>query len=360
MPSSYSSSPSASRTNTTYPLSSPTPTSQQSLQPLPAVVYVAAKPDDVDVGAIGRTSSTTDNNIITPESIKAGIDGLFVRFGVKDVRGIAVRGQEKAESKRDELRTMVGERYRDLLGAADSIVRMRKSSSKLLRKLERARDECDRESMAERALQEDLNRSRMVSRATTPLPSGHTPYGVATLVKLVIDCPEHVWRAIESQDYLTAARLEGLGRAVYRELGKRSRDGDEKRDEEEQEDDIEAAFPLIEQQRILFQQLKPNILQRANQSFSLWDVSTEVSMTQSHLSLYASQMSLTLSERITVCRRSSGSHRPVGASSLPDYPLHCSREEIDRSRSHLYSARIPNVIKRAIHEVSHRRYPKCV
>ncbi|KAL7004190.1 hypothetical protein EMMF5_006258 [Cystobasidiomycetes sp. EMM_F5] len=275
MPSSYSSSPSASRTNTTYPLSSPTPTSQQSLQPLPAVVYVAAKPDDVDVGAIGRTSSTTDNNIITPESIKAGIDGLFVRFGVKDVRGIAVRGQEKAESKRDELRTMVGERYRDLLGAADSIVRMRKSSSKLLRKLERARDECDRESMAERALQEDLNRSRMVSRATTPLPSGHTPYGVATLVKLVIDCPEHVWRAIESQDYLTAARLEGLGRAVYRELGKRSRDGDEKRDEEEQEDDIEAAFPLIEQQRILFQQLKPNILQRANQSFSLWDVSTE-------------------------------------------------------------------------------------
>lgn len=36
-----------------------------------------------------------------------------------------------------DLRTMVGERYRDLLSAADSIVRMRTSAEKLVERLDR-------------------------------------------------------------------------------------------------------------------------------------------------------------------------------------------------------------------------------
>lgn len=43
---------------------------------------------------------------------------------------------DAANAKVAELRTMVGERYRDLLAAADSIVRMRGAADKLLDRLE--------------------------------------------------------------------------------------------------------------------------------------------------------------------------------------------------------------------------------
>lgn len=45
--------------------------------------------------------------------------------------------REAAGLKVSDLRTMVGERYRDLLAAADSIVRMRTSAEKLVERLDR-------------------------------------------------------------------------------------------------------------------------------------------------------------------------------------------------------------------------------
>ena len=118
---------------------------------------------DVDVAAIGRISGHEEQlqgqhgksyTLTSTESTAAGVDNLFARFGVKDVKAIAIRGQQKEEGKREELRTMVGERYRDLLSTADSIVRMRKSSRSLLGKLDRARDSCDRDVMVSRALED--------------------------------------------------------------------------------------------------------------------------------------------------------------------------------------------------------------
>ena len=57
-----------------------------------------------------------------------------------------------------------------------------------------------------------------------------SPYTLATLVKLLLDSPEHVWRAIEQDDFLSAARLEGLGRVVYRELVAAKNDPEEDED----------------------------------------------------------------------------------------------------------------------------------
>ena len=139
----------------------------------------------------------------------------------------------------------------------------------------------------------------MLSRATTPLVSGHTPYSVATLVKLLLDCPEHIWRCIERQDYLSAARLDSVGRAVYHELvsaGKRkaptpkgrgrkasSSEDDEDSggydsDEEDDEDGgLLAAFPLVEQQFDTLDGLAPQISNRATLHLRAWEVSATVS-----------------------------------------------------------------------------------
>lgn len=127
--------------------------------PVPDILINGAeRPEDVDIASIGRLPSLSAASPVrsSPEATSIGVDGLFAKFGVKEVRSIAVRGRAKAESKREELRTMVGERYRDLLGAADSIVRMRKSSSVLLDRLARARQECDRDAMLSRAEEQGL------------------------------------------------------------------------------------------------------------------------------------------------------------------------------------------------------------
>lgn len=120
----------------------------------------------------------------------------------------------------------------------------------------------------------------MLSRAATPYANGHTPYSIATLVKLLLDCPEHIWRAIEREDYLSAARLEGIGRAVYRELvssGKRKavshQDAEEDDGEDDEDSGLLAAFPLMEQQWETLDQLGPQISLRANQHLRTWDVS---------------------------------------------------------------------------------------
>jgi hypothetical protein len=147
-----------------------------------------------------------------------------------------------------------------------------------------------------------MTRSHALSRSATPLVSGHTPYSVATLVKLLLDCPEHIWRCIERQDYLSAARLDSIGRAVYRELvsagkqravagHKRSFRDDRNEDdgndsggydsdnEENDETGLLAAFPLVEQQFDTLNQLAPQISSRATLHLRTWDVPASVSVT---------------------------------------------------------------------------------
>lgn len=280
------------------------------------------RPEDVDISSIGRISPAYANQQIqnlnapkggyaTPASTSAGVDALFSRFGVKEVRSISSRGTSLAEAKREELRTMVGARYRDLLGAADSIVRMRKASTSLLGKLAKARDECDRETMTARAQESDMTRSRVImQRAASPLPGGtdqdlqgHTPYSIATLVKLLLDAPEHIWRLIEREDYLSAARLEGIGRKVYRELASTGRTGrstwvtsgpageavldgrDAESDQEgDEQDDLLAAFPLMQTTGDILDQLRPQISQRAKLHLRTWEA-PERSVTESLASI---------------------------------------------------------------------------
>lgn len=87
-----------------------------------------SRPEDVDLLALSHDS----------------ISSLFAQFSVREVRQIQETAQSQAALKQQELRSMVGERYRDLLGAADSIVRMRVSSQALLGYLNSAREDCTR------------------------------------------------------------------------------------------------------------------------------------------------------------------------------------------------------------------------
>ena len=73
-------------------------------------------------------------------------------------------------------------------------------------------------------------------------------------MRLLLDTPEHIWRAIEEDKYLLAARLESLSRILSRELVS-SADVDA--------EEVFESFPLMQKQGEMLRQLATQISRRA-------------------------------------------------------------------------------------------------
>ena len=115
----------------------------------------------------------------------------------------------EVDRKREELRVMVGERYRDLIEAADTIHQMRDCTSSVMRSLKEMQGACS-----------DLQRAEQVDQWPQSRPeyvrSGQTAHlGVAASVKLLTVLPEQIWAGGEAGDWSGAAGLYLLGQHVY-------------------------------------------------------------------------------------------------------------------------------------------------
>ncbi|NXG13859.1 COG1 protein, partial [Grallaria varia] len=132
---------------------------------------------------------------------------LFETHTAAELRAVERRLRAGIEQKREELRQMVGERYRDLIEAADTIAEMRRSAERLLG--------------AVRGLQRP-SPARPGPAAAPSLPQAPPAqrgfYGAAAQLKLLLEVPEEVWGAVEGGRYLPAARLHLLGAHLRRQL----------------------------------------------------------------------------------------------------------------------------------------------
>ncbi|NXW69843.1 COG1 protein, partial [Hirundo rustica] len=134
---------------------------------------------------------------------------LFEAHTAAELRAVERRLRSGIEQKREELRQMVGERYRDLIEAADTIAEMRRSAERLLG--------------AVRGLQRGGTArpgpAGTVRGGRGVRPAGHQSfYGAAAQLKLLLEVPEQVWGAVEGGRYLPAARLHLLGAHLRRQL----------------------------------------------------------------------------------------------------------------------------------------------
>ncbi|KAG8129239.1 hypothetical protein E2320_016048 [Naja naja] len=111
----------------------------------------------------------------------AAVESLFEKHTTAELRGVERQLRAGIEGKREELRQMVGERYRDLIEAADTIAEMRVSAEHLLE--------------AVRGLQQRRARGRTAG----PAASSQREAGR--------EIPEKIWSAMESSQYLSATRL---------------------------------------------------------------------------------------------------------------------------------------------------------
>ncbi|RDX51056.1 hypothetical protein OH76DRAFT_1507349 [Lentinus brumalis] len=141
-------------------------------------------------------------------------DDLFTKHTVSEVKMVQQRLRADADAKQEELRLMVGERYRDLLQASTSILGLAKSSKHVLEALEEMRDTVHA-----------ISPVRAPKRAATGEDKHlQALQSLSAHVKLLLDAPEHLWRLMESKAYLNAAWLFLLARVVHRALSQEDDD----------------------------------------------------------------------------------------------------------------------------------------
>lgn len=67
---------------------------------------------------------------------------LFERYSTDEIRAVERKVRGEIEQKKEELRQMVGERYRDLIEAADTIGEMRECSEKVVQSIQDMQNYC--------------------------------------------------------------------------------------------------------------------------------------------------------------------------------------------------------------------------
>ncbi|KAH6586089.1 hypothetical protein BASA50_000794 [Batrachochytrium salamandrivorans] len=146
-------------------------------------------------------------------------DGLFRRHSVGELKLMLGKIKQvhdlgallmDAERKKHELRIMVGERYRDVIGAADAILLMREASKKMGDLFEATDSLCDvsalKKSSHSRAAGSDHSADDERKRLL---------FSVAAQIRLLVITPEQIWTTLEEHQYLAAARLYLISRLGF-------------------------------------------------------------------------------------------------------------------------------------------------
>ncbi|EIM92224.1 uncharacterized protein STEHIDRAFT_89072 [Stereum hirsutum FP-91666 SS1] len=197
-------------------------------------------------------------------------DELFTKHTVSEVKAIQYRLRyggflADADAKQEELRLMVGERYRDLLQASTSIISISKSSKRVLDALDEVRS----------SIPDGQPEPKTLKRASAAKDDSYLKMlqSLASHMKLLLDTPEHLWRLIEKKKYLHAAWLFLLARVIHRVL---VREDDE--DEEgwaAQGIDVTEQFPLAQRQWDTVAQFRAQITHKATLSLREFSSSVE-------------------------------------------------------------------------------------
>ncbi|KAF0488714.1 Conserved oligomeric golgi complex subunit 1 [Gigaspora margarita] len=176
-------------------------------------------------------------------------DELFVKHSIPELRALEKRTRSDIEKKKQELRLMVGERYRDLIDAADSIVNMRHCALSIQEELHHMQDSCD-----VNALKSTVKAQINEDKKGTKDEKKHHLYSSAAQIKLLVDVPEQIWRSLESHKYLNASRLYLIAKLVYKNLQAHNEDAPF---------NVSVTFPVVQRQWDAVSHFKAQILQKA-------------------------------------------------------------------------------------------------
>ncbi|XP_069696321.1 conserved oligomeric Golgi complex subunit 1 isoform X2 [Periplaneta americana] len=130
-------------------------------------------------------------------------DKLFEEHTVSEILETQKKLQIEIERKREELRTMVGERYRDLIEAADTIGDMKQTAEGIISHIDNMSVKC------QQLQQKHLLGFKVDSNNTKAerISVNKTYHSIAIQIKILMDIPEQIWSAVEKEDYILGAQL---------------------------------------------------------------------------------------------------------------------------------------------------------
>ncbi|KAM3965418.1 conserved oligomeric Golgi complex subunit 1 isoform 2-T2 [Aphomia sociella] len=152
---------------------------------------------------------------------------LFQNYYISDIDQVQKKLQYEIERKREDLRAMVGERYRDLIHAADTIEEMKVTTVSTLDHIGEMISAC-------RSLHNTNLAGFKIDKKFEPVQSFQLPanpaHSISIQVKLLMEIPEKIWACIESEDFVKATQLFIMARHINTGLqlqigGKNSKPG---------------------------------------------------------------------------------------------------------------------------------------
>ncbi|KPJ16411.1 Conserved oligomeric Golgi complex subunit 1 [Papilio machaon] len=135
---------------------------------------------------------------------------LFQTHSITEIDHVQKKLQYEIERKREELRAMVGERYRDLIQAADTIEEMKLTTSSTLDHINQMMISC-----------KSLHDTHLVGFKVQEQPqkpsfqlNSNPAQVIAIQVKLLMEIPEKIWKCIEKDDFVKASQLFIMARHI--------------------------------------------------------------------------------------------------------------------------------------------------
>ncbi|XP_026465131.1 conserved oligomeric Golgi complex subunit 1 [Ctenocephalides felis] len=191
---------------------------------------------------------------------------LFEQKSIQEIEQVRIKLQHEIEKKREELRTMVGERYRDLLLAADTIAEMKQTASKVIQHVSKINEVCEKSKWTG-FFKLQITNSRNSSRSHMNFSQD----SVAAQIHILIIVPEKIWTAIENEDFLGAVELYLFARHISTGLQFRVND-------DVQSDKKFNWMKLAERQWNMISTFNETIKNACNEALKCPDIKTETAV----------------------------------------------------------------------------------
>ncbi|XP_021772258.1 conserved oligomeric Golgi complex subunit 1-like [Chenopodium quinoa] len=172
-------------------------------------------------------------------------ESLFRAKPVSEIRNVELNTRKQIEDKKEELRQLIGNRYRDLIDSADSILLMKSSCESISSNIQSISDSIF-----------SLSSAVSPKFSANPNPNRTKIYGIASRVKYLVDTPENIWGCLDEFMFLEASARYIRAKLVYQGLNLVGHDGGKI---------LKKNFPLLNHQWQIVESFKGQISQRSRE-----------------------------------------------------------------------------------------------
>ncbi|KAG5552184.1 hypothetical protein RHGRI_010318 [Rhododendron griersonianum] len=175
---------------------------------------------------------------------------LFRTKPISEIRTVESTTRKQIQDKSEELRQLVGTRYRDLIDSADSIVLMKSSCESISRNISSIHD----------SILRSLSSSTTPKLSSNPNPNRARTYGIACRVKYLVETPEIIWGCLDESMFVEAASRYIRARLVHYTLVNNNNNSNDNKNK-----NILSNFPLLQHQWQIVESFKGQISQRSKE-----------------------------------------------------------------------------------------------